>query len=59
LILSINIIASLITIQVRDINHIANGILYGCHRAYNHKLTQRRARTTEYNIIAGCEYELN
>ena len=58
-ILSINIIASFTTTQVRAINHIPNVIEYGFHVIYSQILTQSKAKITEYNTIAGCAKELN
>ncbi len=52
-ILSIRIIASLTTTQVRAINQIPNVIEYGFHVAYNQRLTHSRANITEYKTIAG------
>ena len=42
-----------------EINHIANDILYGLPVAKSHIFTPSKAKTIEYNIIAGCENELN
>jgi hypothetical protein len=58
-ILSINIIASFTTIQVRAINQIINGIEYGFPVTYNQIFTHKRAKIIEYRTIAGCLKELN
>ena len=58
-ILSIKMIASLTTTQVKAINQIIKDIEYGFQVRNNHIFTQSTASTTEYNTIAGCLYELN
>jgi len=57
--LSINIIASFTTTQVRAINQIPNGILYGLPVKYNQIFTHKNASTIEYSTISGCKNELN
>jgi hypothetical protein len=59
LILSIKIIASLTTIQVKAINHIPKGIEYGFQVKNNQILTQSIANITEYKTIKGCLKESN
>ena len=51
--------ASLTTIHASEINHIANGILYGLPVKYNHRLTHNNARIIVNKIIAGLVNESN